>query len=172
MATPFLAEVRMVGFNFAPVGWAACDGQLMAIDQNPALFAIIGTTYGGDGQVTFGLPNLQGRVPLHMGQGPGLSSYLIGQFSGESVTTLTSTQVPAHIHMFQGVSGAANSSDPTGKLPASNRTTSPYSVPAAASAMSPNAIAPAGGGQPHNNMQPYLSVMFIIALQGIFPSPP
>jgi len=162
----------MVGFNFAPIGWATCDGHLMAISQNDSLFSIIGTTYGGDGQSTFALPDLQGRVPLHMGTGPRSEQSHSRQFRRGIDDFFNSNQVPSHVHAFQGVSSAANSSDPTGRVPASNRTTAPYSAPAAGTAMLPTAITPAGSGQPHNNMQPYLSVMFIIALDGILPSPP
>lgn len=163
MSEPFLAEIKMVAFNFAPKGWALCDGQLLPINQNQALFSLLGTTYGGDGRINFALPNLQGRTPIHIGNGIAL-----GQLDGETSHTLTSLEMPAHTHQANADGAAATSSDPTGHVWAA-LPSGGYST-AASGAMLPGAIASAGGNQPHDNMQPYLVVNIIIALQGIFPS--
>lgn len=174
MANPFVAEIRMVGFNFAPTGWALCNGQLMPISQNTALFSLLGTNYGGDGRSTFGLPNLQGMGPLHAGgsQGPGLSPYIVGQTGGEQAVTLLASQLPSHTHgVSAGSSGGLSS--PTNNVWASGiRGRSPaYAASSGSNVnMSPAAISTAGGGQPHNNMPPYLCMNFIIALQGVFPA--
>ncbi len=171
MSQPFVGEIRIVGFNFAPVDWALCNGQLLAISQNPALFDLIGTTYGGDGQTTFALPDLQGRFPLHMGQGSGLSNYVLGQKGGTETVTLLLSQIPGHIHAAVCSPGGGNAEGPAGNYwstdPAGN--TAAYNESGGA-AMSSGAIGLAGGGQPHDNVQPFLAINFIIALFGIFPS--
>jgi microcystin-dependent protein len=167
MAEPFLGEIRMFAGNFAPVGWALCDGQILPIIQSVALFSILGTQYGGDGVTTFALPNLQGRVAVHEGNG-----FVIGQTGGEQAVTLTASQMPAHNHAAQCVNAKATKPNPVGNVWAQDAagTTAEYSSAAPNAAMGGAAIGVAGGGQPHDNMQPYLVVTFIIALQGIFPS--
>jgi microcystin-dependent protein len=176
---PFLGEIRMTGFNFAPNGWALCNGQLMSIAQNSALFSLLGTQFGGDGVQTFGLPDLRGRVPVHQGQGNGLSPYNMGEVGGSENVTLLVTQMPMHNHTV-GISNAAGSvSDPTNNILAQSNTGSPrqpnlnvpnFVAPPATGTMAPNAVSAAGGSQPHPNLQPFQCVNFIIALQGIFPS--
>ena len=161
MGTPFLGEVKIVSFNFAPKGWAQCNGQLMPINQNQALFSILGTTYGGNGQTTFGLPNLQGRVPVHVGQG-----ITLGQSAGEQTHTLSIPELPAHSHLPNANSGPANQGAAAGNFWSG---TGSYAAQAN-NTMNPAGITPTGGSQPHNNMTPYLTLIFIIALQGIFPS--
>ena len=157
---PFLGEIKMVGFNFAPRGYAFCHGQLMSISQNTALFSLLGTTYGGNGQTTFGLPDLRGRVPMTFGQGPGLSNHSLGELSGTETVTLLSTQMPAHNHPVAASSDDASAKSPVGGVMAG--TASP--IYAADAQMNPATIGSAGGNQPHSNMQPYLVVNFIIAL--------
>jgi microcystin-dependent protein len=171
MAEPFLGEIRMFGFNFAPSGWAMCNGQLLPISQNTALFALIGTFYGGNGTTTFALPNLQSSVPIHLGQGPGLSPYVIGQIGGYETITLTQGQMPQHTHVVQCNSAGGNQASPAGNFPAveSTGTSLDYSN-SAGSQMSTAMNSNAGGGQAHSNIQPFLVVNFCIALQGIFPS--
>jgi microcystin-dependent protein len=169
MSNPFIGEIRMFGGNFAPRGWAFCNGQLLAIAQNDALFALIGTTYGGDGQTTFALPDLRGRIPVHAGQGPGLSSYQLGQQAGTETVTLTQQQMPAHTHTAQAQSGAGNQAGPGGGVWASSAQNQ-FSANPPNAAMNAAAIGSAGGSQPHENMAPYQVVSFIIALEGIFPS--
>ena len=168
MANPFVAEIRIFGGNFAPIGWAFCDGQLMPISQNTALFSLLGTTYGGDGRTTFGLPDLRGRSPLHQGQGPGLTSRPLGEPAGVETVTLTQSQTPMHTHAIAGGAAAAATTPGANLLgkPASAKIYGPATsiVP-----MSPSAIGPAGQNQAHDNRQPYLVLSFIIALQGIFP---
>ncbi|HUZ96192.1 MAG TPA: tail fiber protein [Edaphobacter sp.] len=175
---PFLGEIRMVGWNFAANGWALCNGQLMSISQNAALFSLLGTTYGGDGVQTFALPNLQGRVPIHQGNGNGLSPYIMGDSSGSETVTLTPTQIPAHNHLM-GVSNLTGTvADPTNAILAQGNSgtarapvaVSGYVSTAATGTLAPAAISMTGGSQAHNNLQPYLCVNFIIALQGVFPS--
>jgi microcystin-dependent protein len=176
MAEAFLGEIRMFGFNFAPQGWAMCNGQLLSISQNDALFALLGTTYGGNGTTTFGLPNLQSRVPIHQGQGSGLSPYPIGAFGGVENVTLTVSQTAAHTHLVyaDGDVPSNNSPSPSGNALATFATGGDIYATAAglkkAVTMNPLMIAAAGGGQPHGNIQPYLVVNFCIALVGIFPS--
>lgn len=165
MSSPILAEIRMFAGNFAPRGWAFCDGQVLSISQNTALFSILGTTYGGDGQTTFALPDMRGRSPIHPGQGPGLQSYTLGEASGTEQTTLASSQMPIHQHGVQGSTNQQTTNRPTGAVPASGGA---YDDGPPNAAMAPTAAA--GGGQPHDNRSPYLAVSFIIALQGIFPS--
>jgi len=176
MSEPFIAEIRAFGFNFSPYGWAYCNGQLMPISQYTALFSLIGTTFGGDGVSTFGLPNLKGRAPMHWGNGAGLSSYVWGQPSGTDSVTLTQSQMPQHNHAIQVAEGAGGAGentgtpDPTTWLGNSAHTylDTPGAIPN--TQMSPKAISATGGNQPHNNMQPYLTVNFCIALDGIYPS--
>jgi microcystin-dependent protein len=177
MSDPFVGEIRMAGFNFAPVGWALCNGQVLSINQNQALFALLGTQYGGNGQTTFALPNLQGRIPISQGQGPGLSSYVIGQVGGSETVTLVAAQLAAHTHSLRANSDAATQAVPTGNylarssFPAFPSAGLPIYNPAtAAAAMNGGAIAPSGASQPHDNMMPFLCVTFIISLSGIFPS--
>ena len=171
MSTPFLGEIRMFGGTFAPRSWAFCNGQLLAIAQNDALWSLLGTTYGGDGQETFALPDLQGRVPVHRGQGPGLSSYDLGQMGGTESVTLVTQQLPAHTHAFSASTAAGSpTSEPGGSVTASSSAPL-YAEPVGAlTSMSAQAITPSGGTQPHDNVAPFLCVTFIICLEGIFPS--
>lgn len=171
MSDPFIAEIKMVGFNFAPRGWATCDGQLVPISQNTALFSLLGTNYGGNGQSTFGLPNLGGRVPIAAGQGPGLSSYVQGQTGGSDTTTLLSNQIPGHAHALQASARPAESTSPAAQALARSASNA-YTSAAAATALDPASIASAGGNQAHTNLQPYLVLNFVIALQGVFPPRP
>jgi microcystin-dependent protein len=176
MSDPFLGEIRMAGFNFAPLGWALCNGQTLSISQNTALFSLLGTFYGGNGTTTFQLPNFQSRVPIHQGQGSGLSPYVIGQYGGVENVTLTVGQTAAHTHLVyaDGDVPSNNSPSPSGNALATFATGGDIYATAAglkkAVTMNPLMIAAAGGGQPHPNIQPYLVVTFIIALVGIFPS--
>ena len=172
MADPFVAEIRILPFNFAPTGWAFCDGQLLPISQNTALFSLLGTTYGGDGKTTFALPDLQGQAPMHPGQGPGLSNHDLGETGGAQTTTLPESEVPAHAHAIRA--DAADPADvqaPSGAVVlARSQGGSAYQTDTAGLvAMALASVATAGGGQPHNNMQPYLTLSFCIALQGVFP---
>jgi microcystin-dependent protein len=175
MANPFLAEIRIFPFNFAPKGWAFCDGQLMSISQNTALFSLLGTTYGGDGKSTFALPNMQGNAPMHPGQGPGLSLHDLGEEGGTDTVTLLDSEMSAHAHLIQvkGTPPPANAGapDPTAVMARSNGG-SAYTAAANLGAMNSSNISPAGGDQPHNNLMPYLTLNFCIALQGIFPPRP
>ncbi|MDQ3013068.1 MAG: tail fiber protein [Acidobacteriota bacterium] len=173
MADPFVAEIRIFPFNFAPKGWAWCDGQLLPLSQNTALFSLLGTTYGGNGKSNFALPDLQGRAPMHPGQGPGLSLHDLGETGGSETVTLLESEIPSHSHAVRVSSVGA---DEEGlKTPAANSTgvevnTLPiYIPPQSTVSMSAQALAPAGGDQPHNNLQPYLTFYFCIALQGVFP---
>ena len=172
MSTPFLGEIKMFGGNFAPRGWALCNGQLLPISQNTALFSILGTTYGGDGVTTFALPNLQGRVPIHWGNGAGLSPYVLGQVGGEENHTLLASEMPAHNHLVNGCDSGGYQASPVGNYPAveSTGTSLNFSNGPTTGQMNPSMIANSGAGQPHNNLQPFSVVTFIIALQGIFPS--
>ncbi|MDT7536505.1 MAG: hypothetical protein QOI82_90 [Actinomycetota bacterium] len=170
MADPFVAEIRIFPFSFAPKGWAWCDGQLMPLSQNTALFSLLGTTYGGDGKSNFALPNLQGSAPMHPGQGPGLSLYDLGQTGGSENVTLLESEMPAHSHDINASSGPANLQTPGADRVLGRANTNVYlDNPANFAALAPESLAPAGGGQPHNNMQPYLTFHFNIALQGVFP---
>ena len=173
MADPFVAEVRIFPFNFAPKGWAFCDGQLMPIRQNTALFALLGTTYGGDGKSTFALPDLQGSAPMHPGQGPGLSLHDLGESGGAQSVTLIEGETPAHNHQVNGSNGPANLQAPAADR-VLGRANNPVYLdnPANFVAMAPQALSPAGGSLPHNNLMPYLTFNFCIALQGIFPPRP
>ena len=169
MSQPFVGEIRMFGGNFAPQGWMFCDGQILPISENETLFNLIGTTYGGDGQSTFALPDMRGRIPLHLGQGPGLSPHVIGEMSGTETVNLIPAQLPLHAHPL--ASGfAASSGSPSGAAVADTGATAIYGAGTANVAMAPAASVPAGGGQPHNNLMPYACVSFIISLFGIFPS--
>jgi microcystin-dependent protein len=167
MADPFLSEIRMMSFNFPPKGWALCNGQLLPINQNQALFSLLGTTYGGDGRVNFGLPNLQARVPIHMGGG-----HTLGEVGGEQAHTLTISEIPTHNHTLNATSNTVGISG----APANNKMLSQstganvYAGAANLQAMAPNAVSSVGGSQAHLNMQPFLTLNFSIALQGIFPS--
>ena len=164
---PFIGEIRMFAGNFAPRGWALCDGQILQIVQNTALFSILGTTYGGDGQTTFGLPDLRGRFPIGQGQGPGLSSRQIGEMAGAEAVTLTTAQMPAHTHVARAKGAAGTTSAPGNNVAAAGRNL--YSTAAPDVALSVAAIAATGGSQTHENMPPYLGITFIIALEGIYP---
>jgi len=177
MSVPFVAEIRMFTGNFAPMGWALCDGQLMPISQNTALFSLLGTTYGGDGKSNFALPNLQGSAPMHPGQGPGLSLRDLGESGGEQTVTLLQTEMPAHTHPVNCVStkaGDQNSPGPNSlwaKTAGASRQQAPpdYAATGPAIQMNPFALSITGGNLPHNNMPPFLAVTFIIALQGVYP---
>ncbi|WP_018621184.1 phage tail protein [Spirosoma luteum] len=167
---PFVAEIRMFPFNFAPKGWAWCDGQLLPISQNTALFSLLGTTYGGDGKSTFALPDLQGRAPMHPGQGPGLSLHDLGETGGSETVTLLESEIPAHSHALQATVSLADSNLATGNNLARSSNGKAYNTQASGFvSMNPQSLAPAGGNQPHNNLMPYLTVYFNIALQGVFP---
>jgi microcystin-dependent protein len=170
---PFLAEIRMFAGTFAPNGWAFCDGSLIPIAQNSALFSLVGTTYGGNGTTTFALPDLRGRLPMHPGNGPGLTPRVLGQSSGSETVTLQTSQIPAHNHTV-GCHSNADQSAPAGSIPATEATgaAAVYSDQPADGTMNPAMITPSGGSQPHDNMSPFLCVNFIIALQGIYPSRP
>lgn len=174
MADPFVAEIRIFPFNFPPNGWAWCDGQLLPLSQNTALFSLLGTTYGGNGMSNFALPDLQGRAPMHPGQGPGLSLHDLGETGGSETVSLLESEIPAHSHSWR-----ASSDDGDLKVPTSARSYArsingsvyaPGNSPQVS--MADQALAPAGGDQPHNNLQPYLALYFCIALQGVFPSRP
>ena len=172
MSDQFVAEIRIVPFNFAPQGWALCNGQIMPISQNTALFSLIGTCYGGNGTSNFALPNLQGSAPIGLGQGPGLSSRVIGQSGGEQTVTLVESQMPAHQHTAQASTAGGVNSPAGAAWGESKLGKTPLNVYAASGAnnvaMNPQALSMAGGGQPHNNMPPYLCLNFVIALQGVF----
>ena len=170
---PFIGQIAYVAFTFDPVGWAECNGQSLPINQNTALFSLLGTTYGGDGITTFKLPDMRGRVVLHSGQGAGLSDYFQGEMSGVEAVTLTTSEMPQHSHTLSAVAEDGNESSPTGNLPANTKTLDKeYSSSAANTTMRTNGVTTAGGSQPHENRPPYLAVKCIIALQGIFPSRP
>ena len=171
MADPFVAEIRIFGFNFAPTGWAKCNGQILPISQNTALFSLLGTTYGGNGQSTFALPDMEGNAPMHPGQGPGLSLHDLGEVGGSEFVTLLQSEMPAHTHNLMAQGQAATKSTPAGNSIAKVAGATPYLPPAGAALVSKSdqAVAPAGGDLPHNNMMPYLVLNFCIALQGVFP---
>jgi len=165
MSSPFIGEIRMFAGNFAPVGWAFCNGAIIPIDQNDALFNLIGTTYGGDGQTTFALPNLQSQVPVHVGPG-----FALGQSGGTETVTLTTSQIPAHSHVPQAFTDAGNLSSPAAGVWASSSPATLYDNTPPSIAMSPSAIGSSGGSQPHDNMIPFLAINFILSLFGVFPS--
>jgi microcystin-dependent protein len=169
---PFVAEIRIFPFNFAPKGWAVCNGQLMPISQNTALFSLLGTTYGGDGKSTFALPNLQGSAPMQPGQGPGLSLYDLGQEGGAASVSLLQSEMPAHSHnVMADAADSGNVQEPSPQVVLARSNPFIYKAPPVtdAASMAFQAISPSGGGLPHNNMQPYLTFTFCIALQGVFP---
>ena len=177
MSEPFIGEIRMFGGNFAPRGWAFCDGQLLEISQNDALFSLLGTTYGGDGRSTFGLPDLRGRSPLHAGQGPGMGTHRLGDMGGAEYVVLNTNQMPAHGHQAQMNcnEGPGDSASPRGTVlarDASGMTASYHGEPNTMMSEEGVTVAYAGGGQSHDNMSPYLAVHFMIALVGIYPSRP
>jgi microcystin-dependent protein len=171
MAQPFVGEIRMFGGNFAPQGWAFCDGQLVPISENETLFNLIGTTYGGDGQSTFALPDLRSRVPVHQGQGSGLSNHVVGEAFGTESVTLTTAQMPTHSHVPVATSSGGTSTSPTGATWASWPDTQFADAGAALTPMAPNAMGTAGNGQPIDNIPPVTVITFIISLFGIYPSP-
>jgi len=179
MSSPFVAEIRIFGFNFAPVGWAQCNGQLLPISQNTALFSLLGTFYGGNGKSTFGLPNMQQAVAIHQGQGNGLSLYDLGQSGGAETVTLLQAEMPLHTHNFSVTTANGTTNVATGNQPARGASGNPvsgltqakvYSAIAPQTVMSPQSMTPAGGSLPHNNMMPYLTLNYCIALQGVFPA--
>jgi microcystin-dependent protein len=172
MSNPFVAEIRVFPFNFAPKGWAFCDGQLLPISQNTALFSLLGTTYGGDGKSTFALPNLQGSAPMHPGQGPGLSLHVLGENAGSDTVTLLQSEMPAHTHTVQSLSAGDGVNSPQNNVWAGGGRGAPptYTTSTANKVnMSPSGTSVSGSGLPHNNLQPYLTLNFCIALQGVFP---
>lgn len=164
MSEPFLAEIRIVGFNFAPRGWAFCDGQILPINQNQSLYSLLGTTYGGDGRTTFALPDLRGRTPIHVGEG-----FQLGQKTGSEAHTLSASEIPAHTHVVSASNNTPNRETPENAF-WSARSANSYSTATPNTTMQNNAIASVGGGQAHNNMQPFLVVNAVIALAGLFPS--
>jgi microcystin-dependent protein len=170
MSDPFVAEIRIVGFNFAPTGWAFCDGQLLPISQNTALFSLLGTTYGGDGKSTFALPDLQGSAPMQPGQGPGLSLHDLGETGGSETVTLLESEIPAHSHSVSISTQPAVARQPGAQLTAVATGVGLYGPNSGATTpLAPQAASVGGGSFPHNNLQPYLTLNFIIAMQGIFP---
>ena len=168
MADPFVAEIRIFPFNFAPKGWAWCDGQLLPLSQNTALFSLLGTTYGGNGKSNFALPDLQGRTPIHPGQGPGLSLHDLGESGGSETVSLLESEMPAHSHTLRGSNERVEVNSPSGATLAV-ATAVVYSSENSSSVMHSQVISPSGGDFPHNNMMPYLTYYFCIALQGVFP---
>lgn len=167
---PYIGQIMLVSWNYPPRGWAFCNGQLLPINQNQALFAILGTTYGGNGATNFALPDLRDRLPIHWGQGPGLASRVLGERAGETAHTLLLSELPAHTHVARGASALANVVDPAGKYPARNPANIPQYAPTADTTLSAAAIGSTGSNQPHNNSQPSLTINYVIALQGIFPT--
>jgi microcystin-dependent protein len=170
MSEPFVGEIRMFAGNFAPRGWAFCDGQLLAVSQNDALFSLLGTIYGGDGRTTFGLPDLRGRLPIHAGTGPGLSPRRLGSKGGAEKVTLTVNQLPSHTHPMQASIDAATTPNPENNVLAETLTTTPYIQDNLTANLNTNAVTSVGGSQSHTNLMPFLCIHFIIALFGIYPS--
>ena len=170
MSEPFVGEIRMFGGNFAPRGWAFCDGQLLAVSQNDALFSLFGTIYGGDGRTTFGLPDLRGRIPIHAGNGPGLSQRRLGAKSGTETVTVTVNQLPTHTHPMQASADAANSPNPQNNVASETLTATPYFDDTPTVPLNAASITNTGGSRSHTNLMPYLCVHFIVALFGIYPS--
>jgi microcystin-dependent protein len=171
MAQPYVGEIRMFAGNFPPNGWMFCDGQLLPISENETLFQLIGTTYGGDGESTFALPNLQSRVPIHMGKGKDGVTYQLAEMAGTESVTLTTQQIPVHTHPLTASGDVGDQASPAGNCLANSNGPTPYIEDVAGSPLNANAITPQGGSQPHENCQPFLCVDFIISLFGIFPSP-
>jgi len=169
MSDPFVAEIRMLPWNFAPKGWAMCNGRLMPISQNTALFSLLGTNYGGDGRSTFALPDLSSRAPMHPGQGPGLSMHYLGDQGGEASVTLTPAQIPVHTHKLSASNVAATASTPGVSVLQGNSGSVPVYSNTAGTPVARAQLAPSGNNQPHNNMPPYLTLNFCIALQGVYP---
>ncbi len=170
MSEPFVGEIRMFAGNFAPRGWAFCDGQLLAVSQNDALFSLLGTIYGGDGRTTFGLPDVRGRIPIHAGIGPGLSARRLGTKGGAENVTLTTNQLPSHSHTLTASSAAADSTTASGKVLAKVTGASLYRATGGQQSMNASAITDTGGSRSHSNLMPFLCVHYIIALFGIYPS--
>lgn len=171
MADPFVAEIRIFPFNFPPKGWAFCNGQLMPLSQNTALFSLLGTTYGGDGKSTFALPDMQGNAPVHPGQGPGLSLYDLGQIGGSETVTLLESEIPLHTHTLQAFATPGDIKEPQAGAALTRSTNGAVYNTTISNfvQMAPQALTPAGGSLPHNNMMPFLTLNFCIALQGVFP---
>lgn len=174
MSSPFVAEIRIMPYNFAPRGWAFCNGQILPIAQNTALFSLLGTTYGGNGKSNFALPDLQGRAPIAPGQGPGLANYDLGESAGTATVTLNTTQIPAHTHAVNAVAANGTSNTPVGnnwgRVAAGRGALNLYAAASDGASMHPAAFSNANAGQPHNNMAPFLGLSFCIALQGVFPA--
>jgi microcystin-dependent protein len=166
---PFIAEIRIFPFNFAPKGWAFCDGQLLPLSQNTALFSLLGTTYGGDGKSNFALPDMQGNAPMHPGQGPGLSLHDLGETGGSETVSLLESEIPSHSHAVNASAADGTTGSPAGQLVANGVGVNMYTTTSTPTTLNPNVVAPAGGDQPHNDMQPYLTLNFCIALQGVYP---
>jgi microcystin-dependent protein len=172
MSQPYVGEIRMFGGTFAPAGWALCQGQLMPILENETLFNLIGTTYGGDGAETFGIPDLQGRIPVHVGQGPGITqNYQLGEKAGSESVTITAQTTPIHTHTLIGSTANATDPNPAGNILASSTVLKPYLVDFTNNNLASSSVSIVGGNQPHTNLMPYLCINFIISLFGIFPSP-
>lgn len=172
MADPFVAEIRVFPFNFAPTGWAFCNGQILPLSQNTALFSLLGTTYGGDGKSTFALPDLQGSVPMHPGQGPGLSLYDLGQVGGSEYVTLLQSEIPSHTHGLMTAADDQYESNVATNNALTRSNLNIYSNTLTITQMAFQSLSPVGGSLPHNNMMPYLTLNFCIALQGVFPARP
>ena len=172
MPEPYVGEIRIFAGNFAPAGWMFCDGQTLPISQNDVLFQLIGTTYGGDGEETFNLPNLQSRIPIHMGQGPGIANnYQIGEAAGVESVTLSIQQIPVHNHAFIGTTDIAQTPQPQDLVPAQAPTVQTYYNDVGQVAMAANAVQPVGGSQPHDNLMPYICINYILSLYGVYPNP-
>jgi microcystin-dependent protein len=171
MAQPYVGEIRMFGGNFAPAGWMFCDGAVLPISENQTLFQLIGTTYGGDGQSTFALPDLRGRVPIHQGTNPGTgTTYTLAEQAGAESVTLTTQQIPQHSHALLATNAIGTQANPGGNVLANSQGPQPYIQENPDASLNPQTLAPAGGSQPHENLQPFLGLNFIISLFGIFPS--
>jgi microcystin-dependent protein len=170
MAQPFVGEIRMVGFNFAPAGWMFCQGQTLPISENEVLFQLIGTTYGGDGQETFQLPNLASRVPIHQGTAKSGTTYQMGEMGGAESVTITSQTTPTHTHPLVGNTGNGSQANPSNNVLSTSTLITAYALETPSDSMAASAVSPVGGSQPHENLQPYLCISYIISLFGIFPS--
>lgn len=168
--TTYIGEIRLFAGNFAPVGWEICAGQLLAISENDALFVLLGTTYGGDGQETFALPDLRGRIPIHAGTGPSGTTYQLGEAAGVEQVTLTTQQIPVHTHTPLATTSVGTASSPQGAMWATSGSTQLYTIGTPSVNMAANMISPAGGSQPHENMPPFLCINYIISLYGVFPT--